>query len=71
VVGYIEEQSSMAIKKSELYSSRFYAAISHSIASRITGLIERCEEPLPDIENEVAIYETKVRSHLERMGFTW
>jgi hypothetical protein len=26
---------------------------------------------LPQIEEEVADYEAKVKSHLERMGFAW
>jgi len=34
-------------------------------------LVERYEEPLPQIEEEVADYEAKVKSHLDRMGFAW
>jgi type I restriction enzyme M protein len=34
-------------------------------------LVERYEEPLPNIEEEVAEYEARVRTHLERMGFAW
>ncbi|UOF91946.1 type I restriction-modification system subunit M [Fodinisporobacter ferrooxydans] len=48
-----------------------YTAISHSIANRVTELTERYEETLPVIQEEVAEYEVKVKSHLERMGFTW
>ncbi len=48
-----------------------YSAISHRLANRITELCERYEETLPQIEEEVAAYETKVKGHLGRMGFLW
>ncbi len=48
-----------------------YTAISHSIANHVTELTDRYEETLPQIAEEVAEYETKVNSHLERMGFNW
>ena len=48
-----------------------YSAISHSLTNRIMELVERYEETLPQIEEEVAASETKVKSHLERMGFAW
>lgn len=48
-----------------------YTSISHSIANRVTELTERYEEPLPIIQEKVAEYEVKVKSHLERMGFVW
>lgn len=48
-----------------------YSAISHRLTNRIVELVERYEETLPHIEVEVADYETKVKSHLERMGFVW
>jgi type I restriction system adenine methylase HsdM len=48
-----------------------YSAISHNIANRVTELTERYKQTLPAIEDEVAEYETKVKSHLERMGFVW
>lgn len=48
-----------------------YTAISHSIANRVTELTERYEKTLPIIQEEVAEYEVKVKSHLERMGFVW
>jgi len=48
-----------------------YSAISHNLANRIIELVERYEETLPQIEEEVDSYETKVKSHLERMGFPW
>ena len=34
-----------------------------------TKLAERYESTLPELESEVADYEAKVKSHLERMGF--
>ncbi len=48
-----------------------YVTASHSMANRITELAERYETTLPELEREVADYETKVRAHLKRMGFTW
>ena len=48
-----------------------YTSISHSIANRVTELTERYEKTLPVIQEEVAEYEVKVKSHLERMGFVW
>jgi len=53
------------------YIEDIYLTISHSLTNRIIELVERYEETLPQIEEEVAIYETKVKSHLERMGFVW
>ncbi len=48
-----------------------YSAISHRLANRITELVERYEDTLSSIEDEVAEYEEKVKTHLERMGFSW
>ena len=48
-----------------------YVTASHSMANRITQLAERYENTLPQLEQEVADYEAKVRAHLERMGFVW
>lgn len=48
-----------------------YSAISHSLTNRIMELVERYEETLSQIEEEVAASEAKVKSHLERMGFSW
>jgi type I restriction enzyme M protein len=48
-----------------------YTAISHSIANRVTELTERYERTLPELEQAVTEYEGKVKSHLERMGFSW
>ena len=48
-----------------------YSAISHSLTNRIMELVERYEETLTQIEEEVVDFEAKVKSHLERMGFAW
>ena len=48
-----------------------YVTASHSMAGRVTELAERYENTLPELEKEVADYEAKVRTHLERMGFAW
>lgn len=48
-----------------------YIAVSHCIAERVTELNERYENTLPNLEKEVAQLESKVKSHLERMGFVW
>ena len=48
-----------------------YVTASHSMANRITQLAERYENTLPQLEQEAADYEAKVRAHLERMGFAW
>ena len=48
-----------------------YTIVSHNIANRIVELAERYEDTLPSLEKEIEDYEAKVKSHLERMGFTW
>lgn len=48
-----------------------YGAISHRLTNRIIELSERYESTLPDLDKDTADYETKVKSHLERMGFKW
>ena len=48
-----------------------YSAISQRLTNRIVELAERYAEPLPQIEQEVDDFESKVKSHLERMGFSW
>ncbi len=48
-----------------------YTAVSHRIADRVTELNERYEQTLPSLEAEVSRLESKVKSHLERMGFVW
>ena len=48
-----------------------YTAVSHRIAERVTELANRYEQTMPAIESDVAKLESKVKSHLERMGFKW
>ena len=48
-----------------------YAAISYQLANRIIELSKRYENTLPDLMEQTADYEAKVKSHLERMGFKW
>ena len=48
-----------------------YAAISHRLTNRIVELAERYENTLPELQKDTDEYETKVKSHLERMGFKW
>lgn len=48
-----------------------YSAISHQLDNRIIELAERYEDTLPILSAKVDDYEAKVKSHLERMGYTW
>jgi len=48
-----------------------YVTTSHEIAGRVSELAERYEDTLPSLESDVESYETKVKAHLERMGFVW
>jgi type I restriction enzyme M protein len=48
-----------------------YTAESHRMSDRIDTLADRYCETLSQIVEEVAQYEVKVISHLERMGFEW
>jgi type I restriction enzyme M protein len=48
-----------------------YTAVSHRISDRMTELNERYEQTLPELEAKVSQLESKVKSHLERMGFVW
>lgn len=50
---------------------KLYITTSHNMANRIEELVERYEYTLPCLENEVLEFESKVKSHLERMGFIW
>lgn len=45
--------------------------VSHRLTERITGLAERYEDTLGDLEKEVENYSEKVDEHLKRMGFSW
>ena len=51
--------------------STLYSANSHNMANRISELANRYEFTLSSIEQEVEDFEKKVKSHLERMGFSW
>ena len=51
--------------------SELYSTTSHNMANRISELANRYEFTLPSLEKEVTDYEAKVKSHLERMGFSW
>lgn len=48
-----------------------YTSVCHAICERVTELAERYEKTLPELESEVADYATRVKGHLERMGFAW
>ena len=48
-----------------------YIAISHHLTNRIVELAERYENTLPVLQKNTDEYETKMKSHLERMGFKW
>ncbi len=72
----IDQIKELVVEKKWCYTifdaiDAIYSAISHRLANRIAELVERYEEPLPLIAEEVAVYEVKVKTHLERMGFSW
>lgn len=48
-----------------------YSAISHRLTNRIVELVERYEDALQRIEEQVFDIEANVKTHLERMGFEW
>lgn len=48
-----------------------YSAISHVLADRLIELSRRYEDTLPSLLKQAKEYEVKLKSHLERMGFTW
>ncbi len=45
--------------------------ISQALTQRVKELSERYETPLPQAVDQVARLEQVVKTHLERMGFTW
>jgi len=47
-----------------------YIAVNHRITERIMELAKRYEQTLSKLENDVADFESKVKSHLEEMGYT-
>ena len=48
-----------------------YVAASHILAGRVTELGERYESTLFELTAATEDYESKVKAHLERMGFVW
>jgi type I restriction enzyme M protein len=48
-----------------------YVAASHILAGRVTELGERYESTLSELTAATEDYESKVKAHLERMGFVW
>ena len=48
-----------------------YVTASHNMANRIIELAERYEYDLPYLAKEAEALESKVKAHLERMGFVW
>lgn len=72
----VEEIKELLINKKWYYSifegiKALYVTTSHNIANRIVELVERYENTLPSLETETTTYESKVKAHLARMGFTW
>jgi type I restriction enzyme M protein len=45
--------------------------ISQALSHRVRTLAERYEFPMPELSAQVANLETKVKGHLEKMGFAW
>lgn len=71
-----EEIMDLLVNKKWYYSigngiNDLYTAISHQLADRIIELSKRYADTLPDLMKQTADYEAKVKSHLERMGYTW
>ncbi len=50
---------------------RMMERISQTLTRRIKELAERYDKPLPVLAEQADAMETKVRAHLERMGFAW
>ena len=48
-----------------------YTAVSHRISERVMEFADRYEQTMPELETEVAELESKVKSHVEMMGFVW
>ena len=45
--------------------------ISQTLTQRVKELAERYDKPLPLLSEQAIAMESKVRAHLERMGFVW
>ena len=48
-----------------------FSSLSQHLAERITELSERYADTLSELETQISEYEEKVKSHLERIGFSW
>ena len=44
---------------------------SQMLTQRVKELAERYDKPLPVLAEQADAMESKVRAHLERMGFAW
>ena len=77
VMANSEEEIKELLVNQKWYSAIFggikqlYVATSHNMTNCIIELVERYENTLPSLENEVLGLENKVKSHLGRMGFAW
>lgn len=72
----VDEIKELLINRKWYYSifegiKALYVTTSHEIAGRVAELAERYEDTLPSLEKDVDTYESKVKAHLERMGFVW
>ena len=45
--------------------------ITQQLAGRVRELEERYAHPLPELENEVNVFNTKVKEHLKHLGIKW
>lgn len=45
--------------------------LTQRLAARVKELDERYARPLPELEQEVAVFSAKVEEHLKRMGLSW
>ena len=75
-VEYSDEVKELLVNHKWYYTifdgiSALYSTTSHNMANRISELANRYESTLPSLEKDVEDYEAKVKSHLERMGFSW
>ena len=72
----IDEIKNLLVNRKWYYSifdgiKALYVTTSHNMTSRIVELVERYEDTLPSLSDDVDNLEEKVKSHLERMGFVW
>ena len=72
----IDEVKELLVNRKWYYTifdgiSELYSTTSHNMANRISELANRYGSTLPSLEIDAEDYEAKVKSHLERMGFSW